>query len=88
MTKERANKVYDILVQLGGAAPDMRDSFVYQHNDERAELICDEWRFQGRLGFGGKYRRKQNTVDYYREDETTERKKLAKQINSTLAKET
>lgn len=82
MTKNLANKIYDILVQDGGATEHMRTSFIYHH----AELKegCDEWRFVGKLGYGGKYRNKYNTVDCYTEDETIERLELIKEINKKL----
>ena len=81
MTEERANKVYDILVELGGAVENMRDSFVYAH---MSKDVCTEWRFQGKLGFGGKYRSEYNTVDCYREDETKKRLKIIDKINNKL----
>ncbi len=46
---------------------------------------CDEFRFQGRLGFGGKYRRKTNTVDCYPEDETPGRLVLIAETNAALS---
>ena len=50
----------------------------------KAEGGCDEWRFMGKLGFGGKYRSGTNRVDCYSEDETPERLDLIKQINIKL----
>lgn len=83
MTKDLANKVYDILVNDGGANENMRDSFIYHHSVLKE--VCDEWRFMGFLGFGGKYRSKRNTVDCYTEDETFDRIELIKRINNKLA---
>ena len=85
MTIDNANKIYDILVQLGGADEKMRDGFVYQHTDDEGNL-CTEWRFMGRLGYGGKYRSKYNSVDCYQEDETKERLKIIDKINKELKK--
>ena len=51
ITKEKAGKVYDLLV--GAYEPD-RDNFIYHHTESKDG--CSEWRFCGKLGFGGKYR--------------------------------
>jgi hypothetical protein len=84
MTPEMADKVYSVLVMLGGAPEGQRDSFVYHHCSD--PFTCTEWRFQGRLGFGGKYRSQTNSVDCYREDETETRRNLIRAINDKLAK--
>ena len=81
MTFDKANKVYDILVNIGGADEKMRDSFLYYHTEESD---CTEWRFCGKLGFGGKYRSEYNSVDCYQEDETKERLKIIEEINNKL----
>ena len=83
-TEEYYNKVYDILVNIGGAVETDRIAFVYEHLN--AEYPCTEWRFSGKLGFGGKYRSKRNTVDCYQEDETSKRIELIKLMNKELAK--
>lgn len=75
-------RVYDVLVNLGGAPEGMRDTFLYAHCNEVHPT--KEWRFQGYFGFGGKYRSETNTVDCYREDETEKRLELIKQINEAL----
>lgn len=51
--------------------------------------ICHEYRFQGALGFGGKFRNngnRENTpyVDCYREDETPARLAMIKRANARL----
>lgn len=84
MTKEKANKVYDVLVEIGNAAESERNSFVYHHTE--SEYGCDEWRFGGLLGFGGKYRSKNNRVDCYYEDRDKATSKIIDQINSELSK--
>lgn len=76
-----ANKIYDILVSIGDANESERNDFIYTHLNE----CCEEWRFCGHLGFGGKYRSNTNTVDCYTEDETPQRKKLIKLINKKLS---
>jgi hypothetical protein len=78
------DSVYSILVNIGGASESMRGSFVQNHTD--AEYPCTEWRFGGHLGFGGKYRSKTNTVDFYREDETPKRLALIGELNDALEK--
>ena len=84
MTKEKADKVYDLLVNIGGANESDRYDFVYHHTE--GKHVCTEWRFCGKLGFGGKYRSSTNSVDCYREDETPKRIKLMDELNSELAK--
>lgn len=79
ITKEKADKVYDVLVEIGGADKTDRDNFVYHHIEG-----CGEWRFSGKLGFGGKYLSEYNKVTCYPEDETTERLKLINEINEKL----
>lgn len=74
-----ASKIYDVLVQIGGATEDNRESFIhYYHTDG------SEWRFSGLLGFGGKYRKRTNSVDCYAEDETQERTSIIDEINQYL----
>ena len=60
----------------------MRDGFVYAQTSEE---LCDEWRFSGKLGFGGKYWSQRNSVNYYLEDETKERDILVEKINKLLS---
>lgn len=84
LRKSKANEIYNILVSLGGAMEDDRDDFIYHHCLYKDG--CREWRFCGKLGFGGKYRSTWNGATYYPEDETPIRKKLANEINSELAK--
>lgn len=79
------HKVYDILEELGGATGEgYRESFIYNYTKDKYK--SDEWRFQGKLGFGGKYRGERNMVDCYQEDENPERKRLIKKINTVLKK--
>lgn len=77
------HKVYSILVNLGGAPEGMRDTFIYALCHE---VPTKEWRFQGSLGFGGKYRNETNTVDCNVEDESPKRLELIKQMNKELKK--
>ena len=80
---EIANKIYDLLVAIGGAAESMRDSFVYHHCE--AEDGCGEWRFQGKLGYGGKYYSRMNKVDSYTEDRTQEVEDIIEKLNILLS---
>lgn len=84
LSKEKANKIYDLLVSIGGASEHERQSFVYHHCVD--EYGCMEWRFSGKLGFGGKYRSRLNRVTYYPESETPEMVEIKKQLDSELAK--
>lgn len=81
ITKEKAEKVYDILVELGSADKNDKDNFIYNHT----KYACNEWRFCGKLGFGGKYRSEYNKVTCYPEDETSQRKELINKINERLS---
>lgn len=82
ISRSRAERVYSLLVSIGGAAEMMRGAFVSTH----AEGDCQEWRFGGKLGFGGKYRAERNQVDYYSEDDVPETRAVARELNEALAK--
>jgi hypothetical protein len=77
------SKVYDILVEDGGADERMRESFIEAHLD--IAFPCTEWRFAGKLLFGGKYRNLRNKVDYYPEHASNKRNKLVELLNQKLA---
>lgn len=81
--KIKYNKIYDILVNLGGANEIERTSFIYGHISNPP---LSEWRFQGKFGFGGKYWSTTNAISYYPEDKTKERESLMKSINKGLKK--
>lgn len=78
------NAVYDILQEECGATNYWRENFVYclTHDSVR------EYRFQGSLEFGGKFRqdlhRGRFWVDCYREDETPERLTMISRANERL----
>ena len=82
LLEEFYDTVYTVLVVNGGAYDKMRDAFIRYHVEEDAPY--HEWRFSGKLGFGGKYRAERNAVDCYQEDETPEILELIKQINQDL----
>ena len=86
LSKKIANLIYDILVQecgvLEGKDNYNRECFVSHQTTE--EVI--EWRFCGKLGFGGKFWRNGGKmyVNCYREDETPERLKMIEAANKRL----
>ena len=84
LLKDRAHKIYDLLVKIGGAREDERQDFIYHHCDDPHG--CREWRFRGKLGFGGKYRSTWNGVTYYPEDETPEMIEIKKLLDEELKK--
>jgi 5'-nucleotidase len=82
-----AEKVYEILVK-GGANPSMKKDFLYYFlNDNSVEdSYKKEWRFEGKLGFGGKYRPERNVVTCYGEDENPVREIIMGEMNLALSK--
>jgi hypothetical protein len=83
LSKSAANSVYDVLVRECGASERNRESFV---SAETASFIT-EYRFQGKLGFGGKFYRANGDnwyVAYYTEDASEERDQAAARANETL----
>lgn len=83
LDRNQANKVYELLVSVGGASERDRESFIYHHCE--SEYGCGEWRFQGKLGFGGKYYSRNNRVCFYTEDTTPERDQIRSQLNELLS---
>ena len=83
MTPKQANGVYDLLVRDGGASESMRGEFISYHT---SDVNCPEWRFGGKLGFGGKYYGRENRVGCYSEEDTKERRQLIDSINVKLKK--
>ncbi len=88
LTTDQANAVYDVLVEHVGAVADgnwWRENFVYVQTAE----VVSEYRFQGALGFGGKFRRSgwgdRWRVDCYEEDLTNERRQMIDRANEALA---
>ncbi len=93
MTEAAAHAVWDVLVAHAGANDGNweRNSFV-RHQTSTVER---EWRFQGVLGFGGKFRRQRVWdgddyaerwyVDCYPEDETDARRAAIETTNAALA---
>lgn len=84
ISKENAEKIYEILVADAGARPDDMQEFVHHHAESKHP--CFEWRFQGHLGFGGKfYSSDMWRIGCYREDDTPERNAIIAKVNQKLA---
>jgi hypothetical protein len=86
LTPETANAIYDILLAEVEAHEVYREDFVY-HFTEKWKGNTAEWRFQGCLGFGGKFWIQHDRwyVNGYREDETPENRRCAARANARLA---
>ena len=87
ISPEKANKIYDILVEECDAevAEAEKRNFVY--SQIKLSDGCREWRFVGRLGFGGKFWNNNDRwyVSCYREDETPDRLAMIEKVNKRLA---
>lgn len=85
---EWSRRIYQVLVDTCGASPreDDLQAFVWALGEEKN--VCTEYRFCGKLGFGGKFRNRWESwaVDYYPEDETPERREAIDEANRRLQK--
>lgn len=84
LTKEQANKVWDLLVRDCGAHEPNRGSFVEYLTEDNSG---HEYRFRGIFGHGGKLRLRPYhglTADYYRESETPEKDIKMRALNTKL----
>jgi hypothetical protein len=83
LTAETASHIYDILVRVCGAPEHYRNDFIFAQARENWPI---EWRFQGKLGFGGKFWRNNGRkyVNCYPEDETPKRLEIIRQANEQL----
>lgn len=85
--KELANQIYDILIEFAGPINYLtpRDSFVRWFVED--SRYSKEFRFQGSLGFGGKFWRNDGRlyVNCYSEDETAGRMAIIERINYELS---
>ena len=83
--------VYDLLVKHAGAreSEDARERFVLAFT--QVEYQCTEYRFQGSLGFGGKFYRNtyrvggEHWIGCYPEERTPEREMAIRIVNGLLA---
>ncbi|WP_045740776.1 hypothetical protein [Actinoplanes rectilineatus] len=91
LTADQANAIYDILTQHAGAHEDGRSNFVTAQTGNGPA----EYRFQGSLGFGGKFwrttgmRRTDRNLSWrvtcYEEDRTPDRDVAVEATNRALA---
>jgi hypothetical protein len=84
VTEAEASAVYDVLVRECGANEWSRTDFVYEFVSPGCD--CTEWRFQGELGFGGKFYPREMRVSCYPEDETPKRRTMVERANAALRK--
>lgn len=93
LSESEAAAVWQVLVDHAGASPvGWHDFLIYATGGTH---IADEYRFQGSLGPGGKFRRNRVwigdtraeswTVDCYPEDLTADRQAVIDNTNETLA---
>lgn len=85
MPAEVANKIYDVLVTHAGASNEESSRISFVHEFSKRERPTSEYRFMGKLGFGGKFRYPAFTVDCYPEDETPARRTVIEHTNQQLA---
>ena len=84
LTVVQAEKIWQVLhEECGVRSDDLWQCFVFCHTRDRG---CDGFRFQGSLGFGGKFRNRSDSwgVDCYPGDETPERLEMINRANSRL----
>jgi hypothetical protein len=76
-----ANKIYDLLVQRAEASEHWRGDFVSHMTG-----TTREYRFQGCLGFGGKfYNDHRWRIECYAEDDTPDRRAIITEVNALLS---
>lgn len=85
LTTEQATQAYATLVAHAGARPNEDDvaGFVYEFTRQKP---TDEFRFQGGLGSGGKFRFPRMSVDCYPEDATAARNNMIAATNEALGR--
>lgn len=82
LSGEVASKIFDILKEAGVAEGDRADFIITQMRG------CVEYRFGGKLGYGGKFWNYHDSwyVNYYQEDKTRDRDSIVKTVNKKLVK--
>lgn len=82
---EQASLAYDVLVEECGAAESMRSEFIREHM-KQPWYWPTEFRFQGNLGFGGKFWNETGgwRVSCFSEDETSDRSQRMLKANQRL----
>ena len=85
MPADIATRVFDVLVEEGGAPEHGREQFLFHYT--RSDHPPVEYRFMGALGFGGKFWRANQHwyITTYSEDETRERRAFIEQADKRLA---
>lgn len=83
MHESTAKLVYAVLIEECGALPNTENTFVQAFSQDG--VPPREFRINGRLGFGGKFRYPAMTVDCYPEDMTPAREKMIQAANDRLA---
>ncbi|MHD0644234.1 hypothetical protein ACYPKM_01190 [Pseudomonas aeruginosa] len=81
---ETAGEVYQILVEECGAKPSDGPAFQFAYATADGKPPS-EFRFQGSLGFGGKYRHPEMRVNCYPEDANDARREAIRRANERLA---
>jgi len=87
LPRDLADRIFTILVDTCGANPRGRDLFVDAHV---RGVDCEEYRFQGAIGFGGKFRTDHHGhpqhlyVTCYPEEETPKTLKMIELANAAL----
>lgn len=88
-TPDQANAIYDVLVEECGAPLDDDSRVMFGVYLAGGGAFPFEFRFQGDLGFGGKFRATADAcrwrVDCYPEDRTPERDEMVRRANARLA---
>jgi hypothetical protein len=82
MNRQLAKQIFEILVETCGA--DWRDWPSFAHHVTTKNRV--EFRFQGNLGFGGKFHRygEKMYVSCYTEDDTFERRSAIQTANERI----
>ena len=81
----KPDAVWDVLVEMAGAREEERDQFVRHAESTKPGDL--EYRFCGKLGFGGKIRSQYDgtwSVDCYPEDSTPERRTIIEAVNARI----
>lgn len=88
ITESQAKELCDILMEHAGAFPYDKTQFLQAQTNR--EFPCREFRFCGKLGFGGKFWNNNGKlyVACYQEDENKKRNKIIEKVNKMLDKYT
>jgi hypothetical protein len=81
LNETTAKLVYSVLIDECGALPSAESAFTLAFTEENPPR---EFRINGKLGFGGKFRFPGMSVDCYPEDHTPARAVMMQQANDRL----